>query len=94
MKAIYTPGPWNYRITPTEDGFYIESERDDFIGDVGGGQQTFGEIKDNAKLMAVAPELLEALMDIVDAQHNPERTLASMNIAIANAVPIIKKATQ
>lgn len=65
-KTSYTPGPWRYspQVIPTY-GFYIQtvdmSHKDSFIGDVGGGLQQPQVIEANAKLIAAAPELLEAV---------------------------------
>lgn len=52
------------------------------------------EVKANAKLIAAAPNLLEALIDIQDAQNNPSRSLANLNGAIVNSLEAIKKATE
>jgi hypothetical protein len=48
----------------------------------------------NAKLIAAAPELLEALSDILDAFYNKDRSLASLNNAIRESEKAIKKATE
>ena len=45
----------------------------------------------NAKLAAAAPELLEALKDIINCQFNPTKTLASLNGAISNAQQLLHK---
>lgn len=66
----YTKGPWIIKEQPVKHlGFYIqqdgfkESQRA-FIGEVGGGTQPFNEIEANAKLIASAPDLLQALQKI------------------------------
>jgi len=63
METNYTPGPWKFRPAILS-GFYIEtvdqSSDKTFIGEVGGGLQSKQEIIANAKLVAAAPELLEA----------------------------------
>jgi len=75
----HTPGTWSYKERPIKHfGFYIqqngfkESQRS-FIGEVGGGTQSLEEIKSNAKLVAAAPDLLEALLEVVrisDRKHD------------------------
>ncbi len=72
-----TKGNWKYRPDVVDKGFYIETEDDDFdsfIGDVGGGLQLKHEIEANAKLIAAAPELLEALQKVLlqvgQIEHN------------------------
>jgi hypothetical protein len=47
----------------------------------------------NARLIAAAPDLLEALNAIIDAQYNPDKSLANLNSAIENAKKIVQKAT-
>lgn len=98
-----TPGPWKFRVNATADGFYIQSEDEDrfdsFIGDVGGGLQLKKEIETNAKLIAAAPELLEALNAITDNIETWLNTgvAADKNISeelYNNAVSAIKKATE
>lgn len=63
-ESKFTQGEWSYRLTATNNGYYIEtvdqSHQNTFIGEVGGGLQSKSEIEANAKLVAAAPELLEA----------------------------------
>jgi hypothetical protein len=55
---------WKYRPAMSKNCWYIEtvdqSHDNSFIGEIGGGLQSPTEIKANAKLVAAAPELLEA----------------------------------
>ena len=70
METKHTPGPWKYRPA-IMSGFYVEtvdqSHDNSFIGEVGGGLQSKQEIIANAKLVAAAPDLLEALNECIAA---------------------------
>ena len=50
------------------------------------------ESKANANLIASAPELLETLERIYDAQFNPKKTLSDLNSAINSSRILIAKA--
>ena len=52
------------------------------------------DAKGNAKLIAAAPDMLEALINIVDAQYDPNKTLANLNSEVKTAKELIKKATE
>lgn len=69
METKHTKGEWKHLKQPiTNNGFYIQSSELIFIGEVGGGEGCkIYEIEANAKLIAAAPELLDALMEIVNA---------------------------
>ena len=88
----YTPGPW-YQV-----GAWVEHEDDD-VADICScdpatiGQEHLGrsdsEMGANARLIAAAPDLLEALQNMVEA-HRSGKLFAS---TINNAVDAITKAT-
>lgn len=66
-----TKGEWTYRSQPIKQlGFYIEtvnkSHKNTFIGEVGGGLQSYLETKANALLISKAPEMLELLDKLKD----------------------------
>lgn len=69
METKHTPGSWKIRPNSVGGfGFYIEtvdqSHDKTFIGDVGGGLHTQPEIEANAKLIAAAPDMLNALIEV------------------------------
>lgn len=58
-KTAHTPGPWSMRATP-------ESSNHDFAVDI--GRDYVGLfVEADARLIAAAPELLEALQDAIAA---------------------------
>lgn len=57
-----TPGNWKYRKQLSFNGYYIESDTGFFIGETGGGIMHDDELLENTKLIAAAPDLLEALI--------------------------------
>lgn len=66
-KAKHTPGPWSANeATITYTQFNITA-KDSFIGEVGGGLQSDDEIEANARLIAEAPTMYEALKMVVGA---------------------------
>lgn len=106
MEIKHTPGPWrkqNHTILPNEffitQDFFNESQRE-FICHVADGNQSTEEIEANAKLIAAAPELLEALTKIVllkegEAEHGREFLHQAISqIVWENAKAAIKKATE
>jgi hypothetical protein len=67
-----TKGKWEMSHQPIlSNGLYIQtvdkSHKNTFIGEVGGGLQSPQEIEANAKLIASAPDLLEALQDLTNS---------------------------
>lgn len=99
MKTKHTPAPWkvDYRYSndkrvicswyPIKDeNGYIIAETE---GDYGGIKNSTA--KANAALIAAAPELLEALHNLVNAASGD--TIENLKIAIADAKATIKKAT-
>jgi hypothetical protein len=60
MNTSFTQGPW-IMTEQGEDDLIVCSERGDFICTPSG--TTFGKAIDNARLIAAAPSLLEALIE-------------------------------
>lgn len=56
-----TPGPWAYR--PTNNGHMVAGAKPGYLAEV--RDCGSGCVKANARLIAAAPELLEALRDVI-----------------------------
>ena len=66
MSAKHTPGPWS--LSPAEDGVIEAQDGEDFICvAVAGNPEAACRQRDlaNARLIAAAPDLLEALRNLV-----------------------------
>ena len=100
MNVKHTPGPWLFRTAPTSAGLcHIVSAADwkgAFIyGDgirkgVDDALPKAQELAANARLIAAAPELLEALRDLVDVMTG---RIDGEIVALHNALGVIAKAT-
>lgn len=88
----HTPGPWTYR--PVGDTEFRSPDSDDFCivspdmtcpGTVWGGSWKDGEA--NARLMAAAPDLLEALIECLTCEFavTEKTAVAKAQAAIAKA---------
>ena len=97
MKSAHTPGPWQVFYMPAS------SDTDDehhFALVANKNKSTFDENNSNARLMAAAPDLLEALQRLMpilnraesNASGNPEWEDVSGRVNKARAA--IAKATQ
>ncbi len=91
-ETKHTPGPWEF------DGEYVWADAvRGYVADPNTEDMTSGRglakleapemIKANGRLIAAAPELLEALQDALEylQHHLPEEALASHRAAIAKA---------
>ena len=102
MTVQYTPGPW--KLKPVDDRFLYGTrvqgpERDDAfncIADVPGGKDP--ECLANARLIAAAPDLLEALKSLLIEGPKSVRDLGNLvdpityTVALNNARAAIAKA--
>jgi hypothetical protein len=82
-----TPGPWNYRETPKDgshlhNSHWIDSEKGKPIADV--KEYYEGEGLSNARLIAAAPELLEACRGLV-AEINLSKLNIRKDFSLINA---------
>jgi hypothetical protein len=65
--TTHTPGPWTYRPLPKDNP---DPNRDYWVDDANGSRiadilNTGNNAEDNAALVAAAPDLLEALIDLL-----------------------------
>ena len=76
----------DFEITAIVTDTYLLTAKDGHI-------ITIEEAMANEKLFEIAPELLEALKEIIECQYNSKKTLANLNGLISNAKELIKKAS-
>lgn len=85
----HTSGEWKYRPDISGNSFYIEtvdqSHNKTFIGEIGGGLQSKTEIEANAKLVSVAPELLEACQEALKVFES-EQIFGQARLLLAVAI--------
>lgn len=82
-----TKGKW--KIIDAEDGVFIFSENN-LLAEIEGYNN---QIMFNAKLISKAPEMLERLQRIVNAQYG-KGSLSALNSEIAEAKKLIEQATE
>lgn len=87
MSSKHTPGPWSYKQGERPNFFYVESLSGDVVY-VSGALQP-AHVESNARLIAAAPELLEALQTMVE---ECKYTVMEAS-ALDHAVEAIAKAT-
>lgn len=80
----HTKGPWVFTEQPVKSyGYYIhrvdQSDKNSFIGDVGGGLQAPETIKANARLIAASPEMYDILQEILSNEGMMPDTLGKIN---------------
>lgn len=94
MSTKHTPGPWNVSIAFAEDHPRIQIKSDNEILKVGpangvavclAGYVQNEESQANAKLIAAAPELLEALKQIMQSEPLPKHLSDYAEYAIQKA---------
>jgi hypothetical protein len=88
-----TPGPWKvihkYEDSWTSDGFIVEGVLGTHI--VPDGEQKLGDELADYQLMASAPQMLEALQEIVNAAD--DKGWEQLDASFAKARAAIAKAT-
>jgi hypothetical protein len=86
MKANHTPGPWYVGETNTDNGKIYSHEKMPFIATAFQGTVwSPKEWKANAKLIAAAPELLEACRQALFAIPTTHAAFETVRAAIAKA---------
>lgn len=103
MNTHHTPGPWSIQADDL-DSFTIYSEQMNIAEILAiGGEGMSDEGEANARLIAAAPELLEALQECItsegaacfgDMQDHPERMQRRLYAIADIARAAIAKATQ
>jgi hypothetical protein len=78
----HTPGPWKYR-TDFMDCPYVASKTKQMIADVNLIFVSAKEAKANARLIAAAPDLLEACRLTIEAGYHNEASRAAVFAAQA-----------
>jgi len=82
----HTPGPWHTGIDDSDKVFAADR---DGIAVMSGGRRYQAERDANARLIAAAPELLEAcrvVRNALDAGEHPGRLASVLDAAITRAV--------
>lgn len=96
MKTKHTPGPWSVNHTGKHPEYdFVYSANNDTVCQLFNvNEEDFKNRKANAILIAAAPELLDALVFVLDSyeRYCPERYYSDVNVMIADDV--IKKATE
>jgi hypothetical protein len=101
MSFTNTKGGWKYRTDVSGRSFYIETVDTNhdktFIGDIGGGMHGRKELEANAKLIAAAPDLYNALNELIERTEELATIVhlitKEQGLAIINAKEAIKRAT-
>lgn len=88
----HTAAPWV--ISETSAFIKIYDANDNEIADVSGGHTSINDDKANARLIAAAPELLEALEDLGNYMPDPENNQLKFKAAIDRARAAIAKAKE
>lgn len=98
MHNTHTPGPWQVRKVDGHLSIFVPSERGltceiaeriggEVFKDASGAYRDYSRVEANARLIAAAPDLLEALVAVlnycVDDEGQP--TIATARAAIAKA---------
>lgn len=96
----HTPGPWEIRVIKLKDippslgVFQKSAEAAWFWPRIAVVDSSYGECQDNSRLIAAAPELLEALQEFVrDQYENPAGQIIVSKGSVDIAREAISKAT-
>lgn len=89
-KAQHTPAPW-YKSIDSQATMRITRTTGEVIATLDNEQLT-SERNANARLIAAAPELLEALERLVDHRHIAVNSIAGKAMGLPQAISAIAKA--
>lgn len=67
-SIAHTPGPWEV-AGPSSNGKCLRIFAGEYVGIIGGSDQSMRTIQANADLIAAAPDLLEACKSFLDMWH-------------------------
>lgn len=105
---MHTPGPWTHSIEKTGEGLEVKAGEVYVIAGCGCCGSPWMDNVDDAKLIAAAPEMLDALADLldgvesaiksgdwkVDGACDPEMSINRAKAAIAKATGVDKGCQQ
>ena len=93
MENKFTKGKWHVEHHHESDNcYYISSEKDIVITTAWQGRAFKNEAEYNAKLIAAAPELLDALRTLVNGCLSDSES--DKVVSLRKAKEVIKKATE
>ena len=93
METKFTKGEWHIEPHHNSDNcYYISSEKDIVITTAWQGRAFKNEAEYNAKLIAAAPELLDALRTLVNGCLSDSES--DKVVSLRKAKEVIKKATE
>lgn len=85
MSAQHTPGPWSVERHPHSGHPLVAGEGEYVVADCGNGEIETASEEANARLIAAAPELLEALISLRDFLRGNGTKSARADAAISKA---------
>lgn len=92
-EQSHTPGPWKPVESHTGDWYIAQANDDGAIGEVYADAGGSEDAEANARLIAAAPELLEAAKEIVRTGLGDEAMHGDQREAVALIIAAIAKAT-
>jgi len=82
LKTSHTPGPWRYdKVDGHVFGGHAKTPGEAWIADPHCDDLDVGERESNARLIAAAPDLLEALQEAADYMADMGHPISTLNKA-------------
>ncbi len=97
MKTKHTPGPWHLSYPIGHDFLICDCPNGIPLASVHESNNDLEQLEANAKLMATAPDLLEALNDILTKYIDSANTITHLEVNesfVKKALEVIQKATK